>query len=41
MKLGGFPGSQFSQVFEPSVFRGGSHETVITVVISKTSKFKI
>jgi len=35
MKLGGFLGSQFSQVFEPPVFRGGSHEMVIAIVISK------
>ncbi len=35
MKLGGFQGSQFSQVFEPLVFRGGSHEMVITILISK------
>jgi hypothetical protein len=33
MELGGFPGSQFSHVFEPAVFGGGSHEMVITIVI--------
>jgi hypothetical protein len=35
MRLGDFLGSQFSQVFEPPVFRRGSQETVITIVSSK------
>jgi hypothetical protein len=36
MKLGGFQGSQFSQVFEPPVaFKGCSRKTIITIVISK------
>jgi hypothetical protein len=35
MKLGGFEGSQFPQVFEQPVFRCGFHKMVITITISR------
>jgi hypothetical protein len=35
MKLGGFQHSRSSQVFEPLVFKGGSHKMIITIVIPK------
>jgi hypothetical protein len=35
MKLCGFQGKQFSQVFEPLVFKGSSLKTVITIIIPK------
>jgi hypothetical protein len=38
MKLCGFQGNQFSQVFEPLVFKGSSLKTVITIIISKKKK---
>jgi hypothetical protein len=41
MKLGGFQGSQFSEVFQPLVvFRGRSRKTIITIVTSK-NKLKL
>jgi hypothetical protein len=30
IRLGGFQGQQFSQNYEPSVFRDGSHKSVLT-----------
>jgi hypothetical protein len=35
MKLGSFQHNQSSQVFEPLVFKGGSHKKIITIVIPK------
>jgi len=40
MKLGGFQHNRSSQVFEPLVFKGGSHKKIITIVIpEKKLKF--
>jgi len=39
MKLGGFQGSRFSEVFELPIFKGGSRKTIITIVFLKR-KFK-
>jgi hypothetical protein len=39
MKLGGFQGSRFSEVFELPILKGGSRKTIITIVFLR-KKFK-
>jgi hypothetical protein len=35
MKLCGFQGNQFSEVFQPLVFKGSFCKTIITIITSK------